>query len=199
MLTDQFHQRQHLQSPSFPCGKSRDDERRRGDDAGGRPCGFGIREAWPVQFWCRETLEKLGHSNSWIGSRSLTQHGRGGLSDHHTDAYYLLTGQMPLAGDHVQSIKSQAPTRRLALPGFDGRFLPTTGSTGARCGRHPKGPRRRQWFHRAWANSGTIGSQVRSAACPRSDRSGGDPRVAPGVESGMLESELSPSRLIRSL
>ena len=36
--------------------------------------------------------------------RSLTQHGRGGQSDHHTDADYLLSGQQPSPQDRAQGI-----------------------------------------------------------------------------------------------
>ncbi|MBM4073462.1 MAG: DUF1501 domain-containing protein [Planctomycetes bacterium] len=54
--------------------------------------------------WCEHLPRTARHAHHLAVVRSLTQHGRGGQSDHHTDAYYLLTGQQPTPQDRALGI-----------------------------------------------------------------------------------------------
>jgi hypothetical protein len=63
-----------------------------------------IATSVPGIQWCEHLplTSRMAHHVAVV--RSLTQTGRGGLGDHHTDAYYLLTGNQPTAADRALSI-----------------------------------------------------------------------------------------------
>ncbi|MFN0198295.1 MAG: DUF1501 domain-containing protein [Planctomycetaceae bacterium] len=63
-----------------------------------------IQTSIPGIEWCEHLPLTAQMSQHVAVVRSLTQNGRGGLGDHHTDAYYLLTGNQPTATDRLLSI-----------------------------------------------------------------------------------------------
>lgn len=85
-----------------------------------------IETSVPGIEWCEHLPLTARRAHHVAVVRSLTQTGRGGLGDHHTDAYYLLTGNQPTSADRAQSINRKPQAE-------DWPFL---GSTVAYCRPH---------------------------------------------------------------